>query len=124
MLVRDALAEVQAAIADLSEVASEHELHRHVVRAGFLADLVELDDVLVLQAGGDARLLHQHGDQIFLVDEIGADRFHHARALVSARTDLLREINVGHAADREALDQPVPADPTLIDRGLAHQSTA
>ena len=41
--MRDAEAELLAALADLAEVAPEDELHREEVRAAVLADLDQLD---------------------------------------------------------------------------------
>ena len=56
-----------------ARVLAVHVLHREEVLAGVLADVVDLDDVVVMQRGSEPRLVEEHLDVARLLEQLGVD---------------------------------------------------
>jgi hypothetical protein len=59
----------------LGQVATAHELHRIIGPAFYLADLVHLHDVRMLQLGKDLGLLAEAGQPLAVSPATGQDHF-------------------------------------------------
>ncbi len=86
-------------------------LHRDEVLTVDLADLVRLDDVRVIEASRDARLVHEHGNELGILGEVLPKPLDDGE-LAEARAERPRddrEEDVGHAAVTELREQSVLA---------------
>ena len=100
-----------AAAAQLVELLADDVLHRDVRDAVVLVDVVDVDDVGVVELRADLRLVEEHLDDPRIVGELGAQALDDDFLLEAGHRGLAREINLGHAADREPAQQRVaPAE--------------
>src|SRR5688572_6181441 len=92
-------------------------LHRDEVVTIDLADLVRLNDVRMIEASSDARLVDEHRDELGLVGEIRPKTLDDRQLAESrpCRASLYGQKHVGHAAVSELRDQLV-----LAERSLTH----
>ena len=88
-----------------------HVLHREEVLAAVLADVVDLHDVLVMEARRDARLVEEHLDEALILRVLGADSLDHDVALEAFDAVRAREQHVGHAAGGQVAQDRVPPEP-------------
>ena len=102
-------------------VLAVHVLHREEVLAALLADVVDLDDVVVVQRGREPRLVQEHLDVALVARLLGADPLDHHVALEPLDAGRAREQHVGHAALREVLDHLVAAE--RAGRGGANEAS-
>jgi hypothetical protein len=75
-----------------------NELHRDEVRAVFVADFVDGDDVRVVQGGGGRRLALEAAQSVFALREFGGEDFERGG---TAQVRVLREIDFAHPARAE-----------------------
>src|SRR4029079_15451414 len=87
------------------------ELHRDVVRAPLLTDVVDAHHVRMIEHLGDPALVHEHPDDPGQLDVSALDRLDHHRAVLARAA---REVQVGHPARGEVLDQLVLGDPLWV----------
>jgi hypothetical protein len=102
-----------AAPAQLVELLADDVLHRDVRDAVVLVDVVHVDDVRMVEQRADAGLVEEHLHDPRIVGELGAEPLDDDLLLEAGHRGLPREIDLGHAADREATDQRV----TSAERG-------
>ena len=98
-----------AAPAQLVELLADDVLHRDVRDAVVLVDVVDVDDVGVVEQRADPRLVEEHLDDPRIVGELGAQPLDHDLLLEAGHRGLAREVDLGHAADREPAEQRVAA---------------
>ncbi len=89
------------------EVAPEHVLHCDVVVRPYLAEIEDLYDVGVAEAGTDLRLPDEHRHEPWIVRQIGEDPFDDEPFLEPLRPEASREEHLGHPARRDAIEQLV-----------------
>ncbi len=82
-----------------------HVLHRDVVGALDLSEVVDLRDVGVVQEGGDPRLVEEHVNELFLLREVRKNSLHHHLLLEAHHSPLACEVDLAHPAGGELLDQ-------------------
>ena len=105
---------------DLAEVSTEHELHRKEVRLVITADLDDIDDVLVPQPAGDAGLMKEQLAEFLVVHDISTERLNRNCSLIASLAVQLSEMQVGHTAGGEPLDQDVRPDSTAMADPIIH----
>ena len=93
-----------------ADVLAVDVLHRDEVLAGRLADVVDLHDVLVMQRGGDARLVEEHPDEALIPRVLGADPLEHDVALEAFDAVASPEQDVRHPARRQVLQHHVSSE--------------
>ncbi len=82
-------------------------LHRHVQLAVVLAEVEDLHDVRVCEAGADARLVDEHRDEVVILRELRQDALHGDHLLEAVRTGAAREVHLRHPARGDPLVQLV-----------------
>ena len=82
-------------------------LHRDEVATIRFTEVVDVDDVGVLDQGGQPRLLHQHLDERLLRGEVVVDQLDHHQLLEAHGAAQPRQLHLGHAALANACDQLV-----------------
>src|SRR5690606_16784096 len=94
-----------AALADLrdelADVLAVDVLHREEVRAVLFADVVDLDDVVVMERRRDARFLEEGRDELLLARELAADALDHDVAREALEPGRTCEMHVRDIARRE-----------------------
>ena len=95
-------------------VAPRHELHRDVERAAGAAEVVDADDVRVLEADRDLRLVDEHVDEVVVLDEVREDALDGDQALEPLGAEGLRLEHLGHAAHPDALEEEVFSELHLV----------
>ena len=95
------------------------ELHRDVRRVGVGAELEHLHDVAVIELRGDPRLVDEHLDERLVGREVRQDLLDRDQLLEAVLADQLRLEQLGHAADREAIEDLIPPD--LLGCGCGHR---
>jgi hypothetical protein len=114
----DALAVAADGVDQAHEVLALDELHRQVEAAVDLAEVEDLDDVGVVEAEGDLRLVDEHPRELGLVGELLADLLDDD-ALDQALGDRdVGEVDLGHAALADPLGEGVAAE--RVRQGEAH----
>ena len=86
------------------------ELHRDVRRVGVGAELEDLDDLRVIELCRDARLVDEHRDELRVGGEVRQDLLDRDQLLEAVLAARARLEQLGHAADRQALEHLVLAD--------------
>lgn len=85
-LERDLFAALEHDSQQTAEVLAMHVLHREVRLAALLADVEHLDDVVVMERGGEPGLRNEHVDERRIVLLIGADPLDHDVPLEALET--------------------------------------
>jgi hypothetical protein len=96
-----------------AQILAVHVLHREEVLAVLLADVVDVDDVVVVQRRGEARLVEEHLHEHRIARALVADLLDHDVALeafdpLDAREDHLRHSAGGEVAHELVLAQAQP----------------
>ena len=81
-----------------------------------LADVVDLHDVLVVEARGEARLVEEHRDEALVSRVLGANPLEHDVTLEAFDAVGAPEQDVGHAARRQMLEHGVPPETLYTHR--------
>lgn len=87
------------------QVFQNHESTRAVV-----ADLDGLDDIRVIQAGGQPRLLEKHRDEGWIFEELGLELLEHEELVESGRAAAHGKVDDAHPAPGELRDDVVPPE--------------
>lgn len=108
------------------QVGSVQVLHRDEELVVGLAGDIDVHQVGMLQRGRDARLVEEHGEELVALGQLRQDALDHHVLLEPARPRHAREIDLGHAADRELPQQPVPPQPLWPQRSasIPHRQAA
>jgi hypothetical protein len=101
---------------DRGERLALQVLHGHVVPVAVVADLVGLHDVRVVEAGGDARLLEEHGEKVVVVRQLRAQLLDHQQLVEAGHAPGDGEQHARHTALADLGQDAVLAD------ALAHVS--
>ena len=116
----------------LGQRLSRQVLHGDEVRLVDVAEIVNVDNVLVFEKRGNPCFLQQHLDEAALAGEVIVDLFDHHQLLEAHRAALAGQKNLGHAAGAQTVDEIVATEAfenarlSFIARsrcGLAHEST-
>jgi len=102
---------------DRPQILPEEKLHRDEVRIFHRAEVVDLDDVLVIQEGGQLRLVDEGGDELLLVREVGKDLLDGDELLEPLDADDLRPVQLGHPARSEFFDQEILSETGGLEIG-------
>ncbi len=95
---------------DRAQVATGHVVHREVVPAGQLPELVDRHDPRVIELHGDPRLVEEQPDELAVLRQRGEDPLDGVEP--SGRVAAVdRREHLGHAADRDTLDEQESAEP-------------
>ena len=92
---------------DRAQVLPVEKFHRDEVRILHRAEIVDLDDVLVIQECGKLRLVDEGGDELLLVREVGKDLLDGDELLEPLDADDLRPVQLRHPAGRELFEQEI-----------------
>ncbi len=83
------------------QIPAAHVLHRVVVVPGLLADVVDRDDVGVVEARGQARLVEEHAHVVGLHREVRQHPLDHHLLLEAGDALAARQVDLGHAPHRQ-----------------------
>ncbi len=100
-LRRKAQARLRGAREQATERVALHVLHDDVVALVARANLEDGNDVRVVDARGEARLLQEHLDELGLARQVRVQALDGGEALEAADAREAREVHRGHAARRE-----------------------
>ena len=89
------------AVQDRAQVLAIHELHGDEVVLADLAEVVDVDDVVVVQLRRELRLVDEHGDEVGAVREMRQDLLDGDRLLEALDALHARLPDLRHAADRD-----------------------
>src|SRR4051794_18087995 len=92
---------------DLHEVAAVEVLHDDERTSALFHQIVDAHDVRVVQAGGDARLVAHHPQEVVVADESGQHTFDDNRLAAALAA---RQINLRHPAFAELAVDDVAVD--------------
>jgi len=106
---RQAHAALAGASQDRAQIASVHILHRDVVGLLEATQVVDLDDARMREAGDHLGLVDEHVHELLVVREVRQDAFDRDDLLEALDTAALGAIDLGHASDRDAVEQRVGA---------------
>ncbi len=95
------------AVQDRAQVLAVDELHRDEVVVADLAEVVDVDDVVVIELGGELGLVDEHRDEVGAVGEVRQDLLDGDRLLEALDALHARLPDLRHAADRDPLEQGV-----------------
>jgi hypothetical protein len=93
------------------QVPAVDQLHHQEEPAAGLADVEDLDDVVVVEAHRDVGLVDQHVAELLVGVEGGEDPFEDHHFLEPLRAVLLGQEDLGHAAFRDLPDDGVASVP-------------
>ena len=99
-----------AALEDGAQVLAVDVLHRDEVLAVRARELVDARDVAVAQQAGDLGLVDQHLDEVVVLGEVGEHALDRDQVGVTAGVEGLGPVDLGHPAERDAVEQVVPAE--------------
>jgi hypothetical protein len=85
-------------------------LHRDEVLARGLTDVVNLDDVLMVKVGDDARLVEKHPDEALVLGVLGTDPLEHDVTLETLDSICTAEKDVRHSPRRKVLEHHITAE--------------
>ena len=89
------------------QVHAVHELHDEEVRVFAFADVEDRDDVRVVQARREPRLVQEHLDEALVLREVRQHALDRDALLEALHADGFAEVHLRHAAGFEALDDAV-----------------
>ena len=98
------------ALDDVIERAPLQVLHGDEVTPVRLVDVVGLDDIRVVEARGHARLFEEHGEELFVFDEIGTQLLERDQLGEAGRPLGRRDIYDSHSAAGHLANEAVPPD--------------
>ena len=98
---RDSAVALLCLCGEVVEILAMDVLHREEELAVVDADVVDLRDVRVLQRRGEPRFVDEHRDEAAVARELRQDPFDHDQLLEAFDPDRARQIELGHAADRD-----------------------
>jgi hypothetical protein len=101
-------------------VVAVQVLHRVVVEAALLAEVVDVGDVRVIERRGVARLVQEHPHELGVLGEARQDPLHDDVLGEAGQAGHARQVDLGHPADREASHDLVPSDPGAGRQGVVH----
>ena len=104
--VIDALADVGLSASDVTDVFLSHGHGDHV---GGLAAFENLDHIGMLNPRCDAGFVHEHFDEYMVLSEVGQNPLDDQNAFECVLAAFACEKDLGHATDRQPLDQLVSA---------------
>jgi hypothetical protein len=79
------------------------------------SDLVRLDDVRVIEASGETRLVHEHVPELKVFGQLEAELLDHFKLVEAGRPACEREIDRPHPAPAELEDKSVAGlDPGML----------
>ena len=119
---RHAQALVPGAPHDRAQVAAVDVLHRDVVALLDPAEVEDLDDVRVGEAGHHLGLVHEHVQELLVLREVRQDALDRDDLLEALDAGALGLEDLGHAADRHPVDELVGAEAVVAPRRLARRS--
>ena len=96
---RDEVVDLEATLAQRPQVLPVHELHGDVEEVLDLTEVIDLDDARVVELRGDARLVEEHRDELWIFCQVLVDALD--RHLLGEPADLtlaLGEEHLGHAS--------------------------
>ena len=85
-------------------------LHRDEVLAVGACELVDAGDALVAQDAGDLGLVDAHLDEVVVLGEVRQDALDRDQVRGAIGVERLRSIDLGHATERDAIQQMVTAE--------------
>ncbi len=97
-----------------AEVGAIDVLHGQEVHAVRLAEIEDLDDVGMVELGGESGLGQEHLDELGLVDQMREDLLHHQGLLEPHGPRHTRPVDLGHTAMPKLSKQLVPAHPRAV----------
>ncbi len=83
-------------------------LHGHVVPTKLRVHLVQLHDVRMNEARGQARLFEEHGDTSHVVGELRLELLHGKKLVEAGRPAEGREVDIAHATASKLSDDVIP----------------
>src|SRR5262249_48348011 len=107
---RQTNAQLGARAQERETVEPLHVFERDVVLLIDLAELEHLDDLWVDQVDGQLRLVDEHVDELLVGGEVREDALDDDDLLEASRARHLRLEDLGHAADRDAVQQDETAE--------------
>ena len=102
-----ALASLLHAAHDLAERLAVEVLHGDPVGVVVLAEIEDLGDVRVVDAGRDPRLIEEHVDELIVLDEVRVDALDGDPLLEAAGPIHARQVDARHAADADLVDDAI-----------------
>ena len=106
---REDLAQLLRSLGDGAKARPVDELHRDEVVPVGLAQVVDADDVRVVEAGGEARLVEEHLHELPVAGEVRKDALEADQLLEAGCAGLPRQVDLGHPAGGDELDELVLA---------------
>ena len=94
--------------------------HDEEIEPVLLDDFVGMDDVAVIQPGGDTRFVEEHRDEVLIPRKLGTDLFDHDELVEARRPAREREVHPCHAPLRQEGDQLVAANSSRFGLNHAH----
>ncbi len=85
-----------------------------------MARVVDLNDVGMLERGGNARLVKKHIEELFALGKLRQDPLDHHLLLKTANAAYLCQVNFGHSTDGELLLKLIPSEEGLVDFRAGH----
>jgi len=113
-LGRHRLPHLGSPLEDALEVVAVDELHRDVVGVGDLAEIVDVDDVVVVELRRELRLVDEHRDELFVVRHVRQDLLDRHRFLEAFDALHPGFPDLGHSARRNLLEQRVLAEADAV----------
>jgi hypothetical protein len=96
------------AVLNFLEVRPFDELHDEEVGVLTRADVEDRDDVRVVEAGGQPRLIEEHVDEVLVLREVREHALDRDALLEALDASRFAQVDLGHAAGFEALDDAIP----------------
>ena len=121
---RHRLLPLAEALHELPQVAPGDVLHGDVEALLVLAELQHLDDVRVRELDRDARLVHEHADELGILAHGGKDLLDREQPLESLHAERLGDEHFRHATDGDPLEEEVLSELGGMAHGGGHGSVA
>ncbi len=104
-----------------AEVLPVEVLHDHEEAGLVVSELVDRDDVRMMEARNDARLVEEHVAELALAGEVREHLLHDDRAIETERAFLSSEVDLRHASCREEAEQLVTTE--TLGRSFSHDAS-
>ncbi len=117
---REATSLLRQLLDELEEAAAVDELHDHQVGAGVFEQLLHADHAGVLDAGGEARLIQEHPDELRLTRQVRVHHLDRDELREARRATSAPEIERCHTPRRDVAEDLVPCE-DLSGTKLLHQ---